>query len=160
MIGAAAGLFLALAMFLFIASLGAVPSLNPIIETNSVEPTFSMPASTLWWMTIIAGVVAGALLGSATRAVSAVIDPDAISAPLWLIAPLGSIVGAVIGVVVLPLGVTLAGTISEGFATVTVTQMVALLATAGIIGGAIVVWQSYLLARPPMHGEDTELLAT
>lgn len=159
-IGAVAGLFLAVAMFLFIASLGAVSSLQPAIETDSVEPVFSMPASTLWWMTVIVGAISGALLGGITKAVSAVIDPDAIPAPLWLIAPLGAMVGSVIGVVVFPLGVTVVGTLTEGIATVTVTQMVALLSAAGFLGGAIVVWQSYLLARPPVHEGDPELLAT
>jgi hypothetical protein len=158
-VGAVVGLFISLAMFLFIASLGAISSLQPAIETDSVEPVFSIPASTLWWMTIIVGVVAGALLGGVTKAVAAVLDPEASSAPSWLIAPLGATVGAVIGVVVFPLGVTILGTISEGIATVTVTQMVVLLSIAGLLGGAIVVWQSYLLARPPAHAEDTELLA-
>jgi hypothetical protein len=158
-IGAVAGLFIALAMFLFVASLGAVSSLQPAIETDSVEPVFSMPASTLWWMTIIVGGVSGALLGGVTRAIAAVLDPDASAAPMWLIASLGATVGAVIGVVVFPLGVTILGTISEGIATVTVTQMIVLLTVAGALGGAIVVWQSYLLSRPPIHVEDTELLA-
>ncbi len=159
-VGAVAGLFLAVAMFLFLASLGAVSSLQPAIETNSVEPVFSMPASTLWWMTILVGGFSGALLGVITKAVSSIIDPDASPAPVWFIAPLGAMVGAVIGVVVFPLGVTVIGTLTEGVATVTVTQMVVLLATAGFLGGAIVVWQSYLLARPPVHEGDPELLAT
>ncbi len=159
-VGALAGLFIALAMFLFLASLGAVSSLQPAIETNSVEPVFSIPASSLWWFTIITGIVGGTLLSAITAAVAGVIDPDASPAPLWLNLPLGAIVGAVIGVVVFPLGVTVIGTTAEGIATVTVTGMIVLLATAGVLGGAIVAWQSYLLARPPVHGEDPELATT
>jgi hypothetical protein len=60
---------------------------------------------------------------------------------------------------VFPLGVTLLGSVQDGLATVSVADFVLLSAVAGITGGAIIVWQSYIMARPPQAQQDPELLA-
>ncbi|MCL1595406.1 MAG: hypothetical protein M3132_13735 [Actinomycetia bacterium] len=159
-IGAIAGLVGALAIFLFVAGMGGVSSLDPAFDTGSVEPVFSISASALWSMTLLAGIAVGTILAIATKAVARVIDPDAAANSLWIIAPVGATVGAVIGIVVFPLGVTVVGTIAEGTATVTVTDMVGMVALAGLLGGASVVWLSYVLSRPPVLEPDPELLAT
>ncbi len=157
-IGAITGLVVALALFLFVASLGAVSALNPAVATGSVEPVFSISASALWWMAIIIGLAGGAILASATRGVAVVIDPDSSPAQMFVIAPLGALIGAVIAMVVFPLGVTMLGMIAEGTATVTVTQMMILVVIAGVVGGGSIVWISYVLARPPVHTDDPDLL--
>lgn len=158
-VGAVTGLIGAIAAFVFVAAMGGVPSLNPAIDTGNVEPVFSVAASTLWSMTIIAGAGIGIVLAIATKAVARVIDPDATSNSLLIIAPLGAVVGAVVGIVVFPLGSGIVGTIAEGTVTVTVTDMIAMVAIAGTLGGAAVVWQSYILSRPPEHEPDPDLLA-
>ncbi len=158
-IGAVTGLVGAIAIFLFIAGMGGVSSLDPAIDTGSVEPVFSISASALWSMTMLAGIAVGTVLSIATKAIARVIDPEANANSLWIIAPVGATVGAVIGMVVFPLGVAVIGTIAEGTATVTVTEMVAMVAISGILGGASVVWLSYVLSRPPILEPDPDLLA-
>ncbi len=158
-IGAVVGLVGAIVAFLLIAALGGVPSLNPAIDTGSVEPVFSIAASTLWSLTIIAGAGTGIVLAVVTKAVARVIDPEAAANSLLIIAPLGAVVGAVVGIVVFPLGSGIVGTIAEGTVTITVTDMIVMVAIAGTLGGAAVVWQSYILSRPPEHKLDPDLLA-
>ena len=153
------GLIAAVATFLFIAALGGVSALDPAIDTGSLEPVFSIPASTLWSMTALAGAAVGTVLAIVTKAIARVIDPDAGSNSLWIIAPLGAVVGAVAGLVVLALGAGVVGTIAEGTVTVTVTDLVTLVSVAGFVGGAAIVWQSYILSRPPEQKLDPELLA-
>lgn len=157
-IGAVTGLIVAIALFLFIASLGAVSALRPAIETDSATPVFSISASALWSMTLISGLVGGALLATITKGIARVIDPASSSVSLLVIAPLGAVVGAVIGMVVFPLGVTVLGTIAEGTATISVVGMTILTCISGLVGGATIVWLSYLLARPPVYEDDPALL--
>jgi len=158
-VGAVAGLIGATAAFLFVAAMGGVPSLNPAIDTGSVEPVFSIAASTLWSMAIITGAGIGIVLAIITKAVARVIDPDAAANSLLIIAPLGAVVGAVVGIIVFPLGSAIVGTIAEGTVTVTVTDMIIMVAIAGTLGGAGVVWLSYILSRPPEQNPDPDLLA-
>jgi len=158
-VGAVTGLIAATAAFLFIAAMGGVPSLDPAIDTGSVEPVFSVAASTLWSMTILAGAAVGIVLAIATKAVARVIDPASATNSLVIIAPLGAVVGAVVGIVVFATGSGVVGTIAEGTITIAVTDMIAMVAISGIVGGAAVVWQSYILSRPPQHQPDPDILA-
>jgi hypothetical protein len=158
-VGAVVGLVGAIVAFLLIGAMGGVPSLDPAIDTGSVEPVFSIAASTLWSLTIIAGAGTGIVLAVVTKAVARVIDPEAAANSLLIIAPLGAVVGAVVGIVVFPLGSGIVGTIAQGTVTVTVTDMIVMVAIAGTLGGAAVVWQSYILSRPPEHKLDPDLLA-
>jgi hypothetical protein len=158
-VGGVTGLVMAIGILLFVGSLGAVSALNPSIDTGSVDPVFSVPASALWSMTLICGLAGGAILSAATYGVARVIDPDASSVPPAIVVTVGAIVGAVVAIVVMLLGAAVVGTIADGTATVTVVQMVLLAAIAGQTGGATVAWLAYLLARPPVLATDPELLA-
>jgi len=158
--GAVAGLVLALALLLFVGSLGAVAYLNPSIDTGSVDPVFSIPASALWSMTLLAGLGGGVILSAITYAVARVIDPDAPSVSSLIVVVVGGIVGAIAAITVMLLGAGILGTVAEGIATVTVVEMVIFTATIGLAGGGTVTWLSYILARPPVYETDPELLAT
>ncbi len=158
-VGAVTGLIVAVAILLFVGSLGAVSYLNPSIETGSVDPVFSIPASALWSMTLIAGLGGGTLLAAATYGIARILDPDAQPVSSAVVVVVGAIVGATVAITVMLVGAGILGTVADGVATITVVQMVVLTAIIGLAGGASVVWLSYILARPPIHETDPELLA-
>jgi hypothetical protein len=158
-VGAVVGLVLGAVAMLFVGATGGLPKLGIEGEGEAVTTVFAVPASALWIVTILVSAVAGVILAVATRGVARVIDPDAASITLWIITPVGAIVGGVIAFAVFPLGVSLLGSLAEGVATVSVADMVALALVTGVAGGSIVVWSSYVMARPPQPGEDPELLA-
>ncbi|MGI9529336.1 MAG: hypothetical protein ACR2NG_06450, partial [Acidimicrobiia bacterium] len=60
---------------------------------------------------------------------------------------------------VFPLGITLLGSVQDGLATASVVDIVLLTIVAGLAGGAVICWQSYIMARPPQPKQDMELLA-
>jgi len=159
LVGAVAGLIVAIAILLFVASLGGVSYLNPSIETGSVDPVFSIPASTLWMMTLIAGFIGGAVLSAVTFGIARVLDPEAIPVSSVIVVLVGATVGATVAFAVMLLGAGILGTVADGFATVTVVQMVMLTAVIGLAGGATVTWLSYILTRPPVYETDPDLLA-
>lgn len=156
-VGALTGLVLALSLMLFVGATGGVPSMNAVVDGTRVIPVFAPPASALWIMVIITSAFGGFVAATATKAIARVIDPDARPVSLGVIAPLGMIVAAVIGMAVFPLGVAALGTIEEGVATISVVQMLALASTTGLVAGALVVWLSYILARPPVVEEDAAI---
>ena len=158
-LGAVTGLVVAIAILLFVASLGGVSYLNPSIDTGSVDPVFSIPASALWSMTLLAGFAGGALLSAVTFGVARVIDPEATPVSYVIVVLVGATVGAVVAISVMLLGAGILGTVADGIATVTVVQMVIFTAVIGIAGGATVTWLSYILARPPAYESDPDLLA-
>lgn len=158
-LGAVTGLVVAIAILLFVASLGGVAFLNPSIDTGSVDPVFSIPASSLWSMTLLAGFAGGALLSAVTFGVARVIDPEATPLSYVFVVVVGATVGAVVAISVMLLGAGVLGTVADGVATVTVVQMVVFTAVIGIAGGATVTWLSYILARPPVYESDPDLLA-
>ncbi|MEN8238691.1 MAG: hypothetical protein ABFR53_05765 [Actinomycetota bacterium] len=158
-VGAVVGLVVAIAILLFVGSLGGVSYLNPSIETGSVDPVFSIPASALWMMTLIAGFGGGAVLSAITFGIARVIDPDATPVPSVIVILVGAVVGATVAISVMLLGAGVLGTVADGIATVTVVEMVVFTAVIGLAGGATVTWLSYLLARPVAHETDPELLA-
>lgn len=157
-IGAVIGLVLGAAAMLFVGATGGVPKLGVIGEGSDIEPVFAVPASALWIVTILTSAALGLVLAVATRAVARVLDPDAGGVGLWVIAPLGAIVGGVIAFAVFPLGVSAFGTLQDGVATVSVTEMMLLTGIVGIAGGSVITWQSYVMARPPETAEDPDLL--
>jgi hypothetical protein len=159
-IGALAGLVLALALFVLVAASGGIPSLEIELDGTDVIPTIAASASATWTMIVLASAVAGAIIATVTYAVARVIEPGASAAPLIVVAPLGAVIAAVVGVVVFPIGVTIMGSISEGNAIIGVADMVILAATAGLVSGGSVAWLSYILSRPSAPEIDTELLAT
>lgn len=158
-IGAAAGLVLSTVLLLFAGATGAVTTMGIVGEGQDIEPAFSTPASALWIVVLLMGGVGGLVLAITTRAIARVIDPDAKSVPSGVIGAIGLVVGAVVAIAVLPVGVTVLGSVSDGTATVTVIQMVLLASIVGVAGGAAVTWLSYIMARPPQHAADEELLA-
>jgi hypothetical protein len=158
-IGAVSGLVLSLCLVAFITAYGGVPSLIAVVDGSDVVPTLSAAASATWIMVILAGIVGGLILSISTYGVARVLEPEASSAPLAVVAPLGSIIGAVIGMVVFPLGITVVGSISEGSAIIGVSNLVILAGVVGIVAGAIVTWLTYVLARPSTPAVDPELLA-
>ena len=158
-VGAVAGLVVAIAILLFVGSLGGVSNLNPTIDTGSVDPVFSIPASSLWTMTVLAGLGGGAVLAGITYGVARVIDPDAHSVSSVVVILVGATVGATAAISVMLLGAGILGTVAGGVATVTVVQMVIFTAVIGLSGGATVTWLSYVLARPPKYQTDPDLLA-
>ena len=158
-IGAIAGTVIALCALVFAGATGGVSKLIVLGEGAAIEPAFAVPASAFFMVISVVGGLCGLILALATRAVSAVIEPDRAGAPTWLIGVLGFIVGAVVALAVYPLGITVFGSIQDGLATASVVDMVALTAVAGLAGGAAICWQSYIMARPPQPKEDTDLLA-
>lgn len=157
-IGAIVGTVLSLSALVFVAATGGVSKLIVIGEGASIEPAFAVPASAFWMVSLLVGAVCGMVLAVATRAISAVIEPDSSGAPTWLIATLGFIVGGVVAFSVFPLGITLLGSVQDGLATASVADLTLLTAIAGLAGGAVICWQSYIMARPPQPKEDTDLL--
>jgi hypothetical protein len=158
-IGAITGVVVALSLLVFFAASGAVPSLTAVPDGSDVVPTLTAPASATWIIVILAGAGGGLVVSIATFAVGRVLDPEASSAPLAVVAPLGAIVGAVIGMVVFPLGITVAGSISEGNANIGVADLTVLTAITGLVGGGAIAWLSYILVRPSSPADDPELLA-
>lgn len=158
-IGAVTGVIVALSLFVFFAAAGAVPSLTAVAEGTDVVPTLSASASATWIVVILAGLAGGFLIATITWAVGRVLDPQASSAPLVVVAPLGAAIGAIIGMIVFPLGITVAGSISEGNANIGVADLVMLTAIVGLVAGGSVAWLSYLLVRPSVPADDPELLA-
>ena len=159
LVGAVTGLVLATSILLFVASLGGISYLDPSIETGSVDPVFSIPASALWTMTLVAGFCGGAILSAATFGIARVLDPEAIPVSSVIVVLVGGLVGATVAISVMLLGAGILGTVADGIATVTVVQMVVFAAIIGIAGGATVTWLSYILARPPVYETDPDLLA-
>jgi hypothetical protein len=159
LVGAVAGLVVAISILLFVGSLGGVSFLNPSIETGSVDPVFSIPASALWMMTLIAGFAGGAVVSGVTFGIARVIDPDATPVSSVIVILTGATVGATVAIVVMLLGAGILGTVADGVATVTVVQMVTFTAVIGLSGGGTVAWLSYVLARPPVYEADPDLLA-
>jgi hypothetical protein len=157
-VGAVVGLILAAAGTLFAGATGGVPKLGVTGEGSVLEPVFNVPASALWLVTIVVSAVLGLLLAVATRAIARVLDPEAPSVTLWLIAPLGAIVGGVVAFAVFPLGVSGFGTLQDGVASVSIAEMMLLSAIVGVSAGAVITWQSYIMARPPTTEDDPELL--
>ena len=160
LVGALGGLVVAIAILLFVASLGGVSYLNPSIDTGSVDPVFSIPASALWTMTLIAGFAGGTVLSAITFGIARVLDPDATPISSVVVVLVGATVGAIVALAVMLLGAGILGTVADGMATVTVVQMVIFTAVIGLAGGATVTWLSYILARPPVYETDPDLLAT
>ncbi len=154
-VGALTGTVLALSLMLYFAATGGVPSVDAVIEGTRVLPVFATPASALWIIVILTSALGGFVVSTATRAVSKALDPDAESAPLAVIAPLGMVIAPVIGMAVFPLGAVVLGSIEEGTVTVGVVEMVALAGVTGLVAGAFIVWLSYILARPPVSEVDT-----
>lgn len=157
-VGAIVGLVVAVAAVLFVGATGGISKLAVTGVGASIEPVFVVPASALWIVTIVAASVIGTLLAVVTSAVARVIDPDASGVGLWVIAPLGTIVGGVVAFAVFPLGVSGFGTLQEGAATISVFAMVVLAAVSGLTGGGVIAWQSYIMARPPVGAPDPDLL--
>jgi len=156
-VGAIVGLVFGAVAMLFVGATGGLPKLG--IEGEAVTTVFAVPASALWIVTILVAAIAGVILAVVTRAIARAIDPEAASITLWIIAPVGAIVGGVVAFAVFPLGVSLLGSLADGVATVSVADMVALALITGVSGGSIIVWSSYVMARPPQPVEDPELLA-
>jgi hypothetical protein len=157
-IGAVVGLILAAAGTLFAGATGGVSKLGVNGEGSVLDPVFNVPASALWFVVILTSAGLGLVLAVATRAVANVIDPDAPSVTLWVIGPLGAIVGGVVAFAVFPLGVSGFGTLQDGVATVSIAEMMLLSAMVGVSAGAVITWQSYIMARPPTAEDDPELL--
>jgi len=158
-IGAVSGLVLGLSLMLYAASTGGVPSVNALVQGDSVVPVFAVPASALWVVVILTGAFGGLIAAIATKAVARAIDPDAASASLVVIAPLGAVIAAIISMTVFPLGSVVFGSIDEGIVTLGVVAMVGLAGATGAVAGGFIVWLSYILARPPSTETDTSLLA-
>jgi len=158
-LGAVVGLVLALGALLFVGATGGVPKLGVTGEGAGVEPAFIVPASAFWMVAILAGAVIGLILSIGTRAIVRVLDPDSPSTTLWIVAPTGAIVGGVLALAVYPLGVSMFGSLADGNASISVVGMTMLTAILGIVGGAVIVWQSYVMSRPQQAQPDPELLA-
>ena len=110
-VGALTGLVLALSLMLYVGATGGVPSVDAVVEGTKVVPVFAAPASALWITVILASALGGLVAATSTRAVARAIDPGAASASLAIIAPLGAVVAAVIGMSVFPLVAGLLGKI-------------------------------------------------
>lgn len=158
-IGAVAGLVMAVALVTYITATGGIPALTVELEGANVVPTIAPAASAMWITVIIAGLIGGFVLAATTKAIAGVIDPGATTASVTLIATIGAIVGATVAVVIMPLGITVLGSVTDGRAIIGVADLIVLSALAGLVAGGSVVWLSYVLARQPQHVEDPELLA-
>jgi hypothetical protein len=158
-LGAVIGLVLALGAMLFVGATGGVPKLGVTGEGAGIEPAFSVPTSAMWMVAMVASAVVGLILAVGTRAIVRVLDPVSASTTLWIVAPAGAIVGATLAMAVYPLGVSMLGSLADGNATISVMGMTMLTAILGVVGGAVIVWQSYVMSRPQQAQPDPELLA-
>jgi hypothetical protein len=157
LVGAVTGLVIALSLTLYVGATGGIPSVNAIADGTRIVPVFAPPASSLWIMVILTSAFGGFVAATATKAISRVIDPDAQSASLWIIASLAVVIAPVVGMAVFPLGAITLGTIEEGTVTLSVVQMISLALITGLVAGGFIVWLSYILARPPAVEEDTSI---
>ncbi len=158
-IGAVTGSIMGVVLATYVTATGGIGSLSAEIEGGDVVPTIAPAASAMWITVIIAGLVGGFVLAVATKAIASVIDPEAATSSVTVIGTIGAVVSATVAVVVVPLGVTVLGSITEGLAVIGVADLFIVAAIAGLVAGASVVWLSYVLARRPEHAEDPELLA-
>jgi len=158
-VSAVSGLILALSLFTFVAAAGAIPTLEATVEGSRIVPTFTPSASATWIMVILSGLIGGAVIAIITRSIARVVDPEGSRSSLALVVPVGAAVGALVSMVVIPLGVTVLGAITEGQAVIGVADMVMLVAVTGLVAGGSVGWLIHVLVRPPVHEEDSELLA-
>jgi hypothetical protein len=157
LVGAVTGIVLALSLMLYVGATGGVPTVNAVVDGTRVVPVFAPAASSLWITVILACAFGGFIAAAATKATSRVIDPDAHSASLGVIASLGVVIAPIVGMAVFPLGAVALGTIEEGTVTLSVVQMVSLALITGFVAGGFVVWLSYVLARPPAVKEDASI---
>jgi len=158
-VGAVSGLVLGVVLATYIAATGGIPSLTAVLEGADVVPTIAPAASAMWITTILAGLIGGFILAATTKAIASVIDPDATTASVTVIGSIGAVVGATVAMVVIPLGVTVLGSVTDGAAIIGVADLFVLAAITGLVGGGSVVWFSYVLARQPQPAEDPELLS-
>jgi hypothetical protein len=156
-VGAVSGVVIALSIFAFVGATGAIPSLTAEVQGSQVVPTFEPSASATWQLVVLSGLVGGMLIAIITRAVGRVLDPDAKSS-LAVVVPLGAFLGAVGSMAVIPLGVSVLGSVDGGLVIIGVADFVLLAALAGLVAGGIVAWLTYVIVRPPAYKEDTELL--
>ncbi len=158
-VGAVSGLVIALALFTLVAATGAIPSLTAVPQGSRVVPTFQPAASATWQLVVLSGLVGGAVVAIITRAVGRVIEPESKSS-LAVVIPLGALLGAIGAMAILPLGISVLGSIDQGAVVIGVADFVVLAGLAGLVAGGIVAWITYVIVRPPAYKEDTELLAT
>jgi hypothetical protein len=156
-VGAVSGLVISLAIFTYVAATGAIPSLTAEIQGSQVVPTFEPAASATWQLVILSGLIGGTIIAVVTRAVGRVLDPDSRSS-LALVIPVGAFLGAVGAMAIMPLGISVLGSVDAGLVVIGVADFVMLAGLAGLVAGAIVAWITYVLVRPPVHVEDHELL--
>ncbi len=156
-VGAVTGIVLAVSLTLYVGATGGIPSVDAVVDGTRIVPVFAPPASSLWIMVILMSALGGFVAAATTTAIARVIDPDAKAASLAIIGTLGVIVAPVIGMTVFPIGAITLGSITDGIVTLSVIQTVALALIVGFVAGGIVVWLSYILARPPMVDEDTSI---
>lgn len=156
-VGAVTGLVLALSLMLYVGATGGVPSVGAVSDGTRLIPKFTVPSSALWIMVVLASAGGGLVAATTTSAISRVIDPDAESASLAVTAPLGMVIAVVIAMAVFPLGAIVLGFVDEGTVTLSVIQMIALASATGLVAGGLIVWLSYILARPPTAEADTSL---
>jgi hypothetical protein len=159
LIGAVVGLVMGVAMATYVMATGGIPALTAELDGAYVVPTIAPAASAMWITVIIAGLIGGLILAVGTKSIASVIEPDADTASLTLIGTIGAVVGAVVAVVIVPLGITILGSVTDGLAIIGVADLFVLVAIAGLVAGGSVTWLSYVLARQPQHAEDPELLA-
>jgi hypothetical protein len=159
LIGAVVGLVMGVAMATYVTATGGIPALTAELDGAQVVPTIAPAASAMWITVIIAGLIGGLILSVGTKSIASVIEPEAATASLTLIGTIGAVVGAVVAVVIVPLGITILGSVTDGMAIISVADLFVLAAIAGLVAGGSVTWLSYVLARQPAHAEDPELLA-
>lgn len=158
-IGSVAGLVMAVALATYITATGAVPSLTAELDGADIVPTIAPAASAMWITVILAGLIGGFILAAATKAIASVIDPEATTTSVTVIGTIGAIVGATVAIVVIPLGVTVLGSITDGLAIIGVADLFMLVAVTGVVAGGSVAWLSYVLARQTQPAPDPDLLA-
>lgn len=158
-VGSVTGLVMAVVLVTYVTATGGIPSLSAELDGADVVPTIAPAASAMWITVIVAGLVGGFILAAGTKAVASVIEPEAATASVTVITTVGAVVGATVAMVVMPLGVTILGSINDGTAIIGVADLVLLAAVTGLLAGGSVVWLSYLLARQPQPTADPELLA-
>jgi hypothetical protein len=123
-IGSVAGLIMGVVLATYITATGGVGTLSAEIQGADVVPTIAPAASAMWITVIIAGLIGGFILAAATKGVASVIDPDAATASITVIGTIGAIVGATVAVVVIPLGVTILGSVTDGHAIIGVADLI------------------------------------
>lgn len=155
--GAIGGLVLAVA---FLAYFGSATALTTTTigapGAGADEPVFVVGRTSLWLLVLFLGALGGLILAGVVYAGGRTRSPGVARFRLWSVAPVAMILAAVTAFATVSLGVELGGTTLEGTVTVSITSMVLIGATAGLVAGLVTAPIVDALSQPSVMGEAND----